>query len=342
MNKQLSVMGAFVLLAACSSPPAAKTPAEDPASILGDGKPTPAASASTPASGGASAQDVARGIKLFEAGDVPGAKAAFEAAIAKNPKDADAHHNLGLCAEKSGDLAGAERAYRDAVKLKVDHDAATNLGALLLDAGKVDDAVSVLRPAADKRKDNPALRLNLALALAAKGDREGATRAFDEAAKLSPRDPMVLLSHGQWLGRWKDTPGAVEKLNRAAALADKDVGVLASAGFELKGVGAYNECIEVLGKAIALKDAAELRTYRALCRIGLKDHPGAIADLKTAVQKEPKYAPAHFYLAGRMAEDKKFAEAAQGYETYLKLEPDGPLAKAAQERAKLARGKVKK
>lgn len=341
MNKRSYFLGAMVLVSACGNPPAAKTSADDPAVILGDSKPAPTGSG-TASAASAGAQDVARGIKLFESGDLPGAKAAFEAAIAKNPKDPDAHHNLGLCHEKAGEGAAAERAYREAVKLRVDHDAATNLGALLLDAGKVDDAVAVLRPAADKRKDNPALRLNLALALAAKGDRDGASRAFDDAAKLSPRDPMVLLSHGQWLGRWKDAAGAVDKLKQAATLGDKDVGVLASAGFELKGVGAYAECIDVLGKAITLKDAAELRTYRALCRVGQKDHAGAIGDLKAALQKEPKYAPAHFYLAGRMAEDKKFSEAAVGYETYLKLEPEGPLAKAAQERAKLARSKLKK
>jgi hypothetical protein len=58
------------------------------------------------------------------------------------------------------------------------------------------------------------------------------------------------------------------------------------------------------------------------------------------VTKEPKFAPAHYYLAGQLAQSGKFKEAAGEYDTYVKLAPSGPLAKQATERAKLARDKA--
>jgi hypothetical protein len=62
--------------------------------------------------------------------------------------------------------------------------------------------------------------------------------------------------------------------------------------------------------------------------------------LETAVRNEPKYAPAHFYLAGRLLDDKKpVAEAIAHYDQYVKLEPSGPLAQTAQERLKILKKK---
>ena len=245
--------------------------------------------------------------------------------------------------EFEADKAGAERGYREALKMKPDLDAAaTNLGALLVEAGKVDDAITVLKGAIARRPDAGELRLNLAVALAQKGDQAAATKEFDEAVKLQGKDPIYLVTYAQWLGQWKQTDAAVAKLKAASALAGQDVGVLASIGFEMKNVGAFADCVTVLDKAVGLKDAAELRTYRALCKLGNKDKAGSLADLEAAVKKEPSYGPAHFYLGGRYADAGKWAEVIQEYEAYLKIEPKGPLAKQAEERIKLAKTKLKK
>lgn len=308
-----------------------------------DSAPTASATTSAPPPAPTASGDKGKGMKALEAGDLAAAKAAFEAAAKASPKDAEIVYYLGLVAEKSGDKAGAERSYREALKMKPDLDAAaTNLGALLVDAGKLDDAIAVLKGALGRRADAPELHLNMAIALAQKGDQAAATKEFDEAVRLQPKDALYLLTYAQYLGQWKQGDAAIAKLKAAAGLAGQDVGVLASVGFELKNVGAFGDCITVLDKAVGLKDAAELRTYRALCKLGNKDKAGSLADLQAAVQKEPGYGPAHFYLGGRYAEAGKWAEVVQEYETYLKLEPKGPLAKQAEERIKLAKTKLKK
>jgi Tfp pilus assembly protein PilF len=281
-------------------------------------------------------------MKALDSGDSAGAKTAFEAALKKNPKDADANFYLGVTLEKTGDKAGAEKRYKEALAARPDLDsAAVNLGALYIDGGRADEALLVTRQALQKQPKNPALHTNLALGLAAKNDAAGASRAFEEAVKLAPNDPMIKVTYAQFLGAGKHLEEAAAMLRAARPLA-KELGVLAAIGHELRLVGAFSDCVPTFDKAIEAKDAAELRTERALCKVGAKDDAGALEDLQTAVKKEPNYAPAHFYLANRLAQGGKFADAVKEYDAYIRLAPKGDLAKQAQERAKLAREKAKK
>ena len=50
-----------------------------------------------------------KGIAALKSGDLPGAKAAFDAAIAKNPKQADAYHYRGVVEDQTGQKADAEK-----------------------------------------------------------------------------------------------------------------------------------------------------------------------------------------------------------------------------------------
>lgn len=332
----------FLSAAACggSPAPAPKSP-DAPPKI--EEKPEPAAAAATkPEAAPPSSEEVAKGMKALDAGDNAGAKAAFEAALKKNPKDADALFYSGVAAERLGDKAGAEKRYKAALEARPDLDsAAVNLGALYIDGGRFDEALLVTRQGLQKAQKNGALHLNLAVALASKNDVGAAGPAFEEAMKLSPGDPMAQVTYAQWLTVWKRADEAATRLRAARPMA-KDVGVLAAIGHEMRLAGAFADCVPTFDKAIEMKDAAELRTERALCKIGAKDDTGALDDLTTAVKKEAGYAPAHFYLANRLASGGKFADAVKEYEAYLKLAPKGDLAKQAQERAKLARERAKK
>src|SRR5262249_10479039 len=58
------------------------------------------------------------GTALHDQGDLPGAIAAFEKAIAFKPDFAVAHYNLGNALYHQGDLPGAIAAYRKAIEFK--------------------------------------------------------------------------------------------------------------------------------------------------------------------------------------------------------------------------------
>src|SRR5579864_3650450 len=117
--------------------------------------------------------------------------------------------------------------------------------------------------------------------------------------------------------------------------------MIASIGHEYRMAGEFDACVKTFEKAIALKDGGEVRTGRALCRVGLKDEKGALDDLQAAVTKEPTYPTAHYYFGTRLAIAKRFKEAAAEYAKYLELAPTGSLAKPATERLKAAQDAAK-
>ncbi|HEY5147129.1 MAG TPA: tetratricopeptide repeat protein [Polyangiaceae bacterium] len=322
----------FGVVAACiacggSSPPA-QTGGSDPGtSSLSD--PTPAPAAEPPPSA-----ELAAGIKAFDAGNYPDARKSFDAAAKKNPRDYQALLNLGLACEKLSDPSSAESAYKAALAVKPDLEAASEeLSALELDAGRSDDAAAVARAGLAKNPSSGPLHENLGLALAAKGDQDNATKELSQAAQITPTDPMLQLTLAHWLNVWH-VRGAAPHLDQARDLAKDDLAMLASIGLEYRLAGEFDSCVKTFDHAVAIKDGGEVRTERALCRLGLKDEKGTLADLQAAVQKEPTYAPAHYYLGGRLAMTKHFKEAAAEYSKYLELAPSGSLAARASERLK--------
>ncbi|MBS2015722.1 MAG: tetratricopeptide repeat protein [Deltaproteobacteria bacterium] len=287
--------------------------------------------------------DVTKGTAAIKAGDWTGARAAFESAIKKNAKQADAHYYLGLVMDKTGDKAAAEKSYRTALELQPDlQEASENLTAILVESKKYDDAIAVARKALAKNAKNSEMALNLAIALSEKGDADGATKAFEDAVKLAPNDVRFFVAYGHHLvAVAKKQPEGIAQLKKAQSVAGEDAGAVAAVGFEMRLARAVPECIAAFDKAISIKDVADFRTNRALCKLANKDRAGAIADLQAATQKEPAFAVSHYWLGLLLHEDGKFPEAATEYEAYLKNAPDGPMSKMAEAKLKMAKEKKK-
>ncbi|MCL2449767.1 MAG: tetratricopeptide repeat protein [Polyangiaceae bacterium] len=290
---------------------------------------------------GAPSPEFLAGVKAFDAGHFDDARTSFQAAAKKNPNDSDALFNLGATCEKLDDKAGAEQAYKAAIAAKPDLDAAAAaLSALYLDMNRTDDALAVARAGLAKRPGSAPLHENLAVALAVHGSQDEAVKEFEQALHITPTEPMYHLTLAHWLNAWH-VKGAVPHLDTARNLAKDDYGMTASVGHEYRMAGEFESCVQTFDHAVSIKDGGEVRTERALCRLGLKDEKGTLEDLQAAVGKEPTYAPAHYYLAGRLALDKKFKDAAAEYQKYLGLAPQGSLARQATERLKVAQEAAK-
>ncbi|MDF2696935.1 MAG: hypothetical protein K0S65_5318 [Labilithrix sp.] len=344
----LGALGMMVAIAACGGGNEGKPP-ETPA------QPAAATTATTPpaddsAAGGkkidgaaapSNSDDVKKGIAALKAGDVNGAKAAFEVAVQKNPKQADAYHYLALVNDQTGNKAEAEKNYRKALELSPDlEESATNLAAILIENGKYDDAAALMKKAIAKNPKSAALQVNLGMALSGKNDVDGANKAFEEAIKLEPNNGIHVVTYASHLARNGKKDEAITRLKQAEKTSGTDAGVLASVALEYKGLKDFKTCIAVLDKAVHLKDVAELRIYRGTCKLGLKDLPGATTEFKDAVAKEPNNALAHYSLGNALADGGKLTDAITEWEAYLKLAPDGPQAKAAEKKIGIAKAKA--
>jgi Tfp pilus assembly protein PilF len=282
--------------------------------------------------------EVTKGMTALDANDLAGAKAHFQAALQANASDADALYYLGALSEKAGDPAGAEASYKKALTARAGFAGAeVNLSALYDDAQRFDDALAVTTPGLVEHPKEGSLHLNAAIAYAGKKDAASATREFDAAIAITPRDPTFRLVYGHWLVVLGQKDAALTQLHAAVPLADKNVGIVAAIGHELHVDKAFADCVVVFGQAIALKDAAELWTERASCKIGQQDDAGALADLRAATTKDPSYAPAQYYLGNELAKAGQYGPAIAAYQAFLKLEPNGGLAKAVAEKIRLAK-----
>jgi Tfp pilus assembly protein PilF len=329
------IVSCAALVSACGG---AQSPAQQ-----GDAVPPPPIDSPPPASSApvsSGNHDYDQGVASLEGGDLDGAKAADKRILDRDAKSGEGRVLLGLIDEKTGDKAGAEKAYKDAIASRPDLEAAyVNLSALLIDQQRDDEALTIARAGLAKAPSSAALHANAATVLADKGDTAGATSEFDQSTKSAPGDATLLMTYGHWLGVWKQPDAALAKLKAARALS-KDVGVLAAIGEEMKALGAFADCVPTFDQAIAIKDAPELRTYRAVCKLGAKDIDGAKGDLHAAIAGQ--YAPAHFYLARVLGDGGDWKGAVGEYEAFLKLEPNVPASKVAREKLKQAKEHLKK
>jgi tetratricopeptide (TPR) repeat protein len=346
LSALLSALAVPAIVAGCggAAPPpaggAGNPPGSGASSAPGPAPGTPELESSAPEP--PATPEMQAGIKAFDAGSYADARKSFEAAVKKNPKDYTSYYDLGMTCEKLADKPAAESAYKSALSIKPDLDsAAADLSALYVDEGRIDDALATARTGLAKHPGSGALHENMGVALAARGDQDNATKEFAQAVQIAPNDPMFHLTFAHWLNVWK-VRGGSPHLEAASGLVKNDLGMLASIGHEFRMAGEFDGCVKTFDKAVSIKDGGELRTERALCKLGLKDEKGTLDDLQAAVAKDPNYAPGHYYLGGRLAKNKKFKEAASEYTKVIELEPNGSLAKAASEKLKLAQDEIAK
>ena len=87
------------------------------------------------------------GVALQSQGDYAGAIAAYQAAVQLRPESADTFNNLGNCHQRLGDLPQAEAAYRRSWPSANYGGAMSNLGTVLQETGRGDEAVGLFRAA---------------------------------------------------------------------------------------------------------------------------------------------------------------------------------------------------
>lgn len=307
-----------LVLVACggAAAPEPLSPADPPL----DDEPAAAAPASSP--------KLAEARSAIEAGDFAKARGLLEQVTKESPRDASAAYYLGVALDSLGEPVPAAAEYRRALELDPAlTEAAINLSGLLLDGGDAEAALTVADAGLARTKGSPPLLRNRAVALGALGRKE-ALAAFRAASDAAPDDAEVRVLEAEALARAGDRAGAVQAAARL--LGSSDVAVLATAARVLGKLGAYDDCVKALDRALSKQPVAELLVQRGLCRHGKKDDAGARADYEAAVAKDPAFAPARYYL-GRHLLDAGDAKAGKAALTKaVELDRGGKIGTAAQ------------
>jgi tetratricopeptide (TPR) repeat protein len=112
-----------------------------------------------------------------ESSSVEEAVAAYERALALDPRHSDAHVNLGRILHEQGSAAAAEKHYRAAVMADPRHDVAWfNLGVALEDLGRAREAVEAYERALALDPENADAHYNLAGIYERRGEKANAVK----------------------------------------------------------------------------------------------------------------------------------------------------------------------
>ena len=127
------------------------------------------------------------GRRLAERGEIALAERHYREALRLRTDYPHAHNNLGVVLAGQGRDAAAERHYREALRLDVAYgEAHTNLGNLLARGGRYAEAVAEQQAAVELEPEVAAVWNNLGLGLADVGRDDEALAAYDRALRLRP------------------------------------------------------------------------------------------------------------------------------------------------------------
>ncbi len=150
---------------------------------------------------------------------------------------------------------------------------------------------------------------------------------------------MTRINFGLALIEAGDEENAAIELRRGLPLARGNAAALSAAGNGLRRVGQAEAAVRALTMAIEAhgEPTAALQSELALAQRAAGDRDGAKATLREIIEREPRYATAHYLLGNMLAGDGQYGEAIRHYRRYLALEPNGPMADRARERIGAAR-----
>ncbi|HAA92918.1 MAG: hypothetical protein CMM48_14030 [Rhodospirillaceae bacterium] len=200
---------------------------------------------------GAGRDLMSEAARLYEAGDIGGAKSTFELIITMEPGHADALFGLGVLIEQQGDVSTAKGHYQTAVESEPNHaPSLVNLGNILRNEQQYEKAIEYLDHAAKLAADVPLVHNNLGIALHQGGRIDDAIPAFEKALGLAPDFVEAHCNLGAVHSDLDEFDEAIICFERALELAPDYGPALANLGNALNGLHRVDEAIVALEKAV--------------------------------------------------------------------------------------------
>jgi protein O-GlcNAc transferase len=195
----------------------------------------------------------------YALGNFVEAESGFRKAVALNPAYDAAHYNLGNVLKQMGKLDDAIEAYRRTLQLKpADADAHYNLGIALKEQGKLDEAITAYKLALEHKPTYVEAHYNLGNVLKQQGKLDDAISAYQQALALKPIDADAHNNLGNAFKQQGKLDEAIKAYRSALALNPTDANGHNNLGNVLRQQGKLNEAISAYRQVLAFKpDDAE-------------------------------------------------------------------------------------
>jgi tetratricopeptide (TPR) repeat protein len=188
-----------------------------------------------------------------------------------------------------------------------------HLGMVLMELGS-EEAVGYLRVALALRSNNPAVYVNLGVALSNKGDEKAAIRCYQAAVRIDPNYATARYNLGVALLNKGENEKAIAEFQTAIQLKKDYPEAHYNLGLALDMLGRTDDAIREYGAAIGLKQDDPRWHYNlgvALFKNGETEE--AIAELKTAIGLKKDYASAHCNLGYALMRQGQFKQAVEEF-----------------------------
>jgi tetratricopeptide (TPR) repeat protein len=308
---------------------------------------------------GATLQDeTSQGLWLHGAGDLSGAVRFYEAALAREPGDADASCLLGIVRHEQGRPGEAVEWIERAVAMRPEVPAYhASLGLALRSLGRMAEAADALARALELDPDDAAAHANRGVIVRALGDLDASLAHFRRAVDLAPNlahgrtnlgelllelgrpvealphclaavaiEPRLVEGHlnlGDVLLAIGRTTEAADSYLRAYHLDESRAQPAAGLGLVAARHGAWNDALDWFRRAVEREPrSVEYLRYLAEAAGVL----GLYGEVKTSceriLQVDPDQAVAHNALAWLLQDSGRHGEAGDHYRAAIRLQPD--------------------
>jgi tetratricopeptide (TPR) repeat protein len=194
-------------------------------------------------------------------------------ALAVDPDNFLAHVNMGMAAERDGQLADAMAHYMASLRLNPDRPEAHNdLGVLLARQGKMDEALVQYQAALRAEPNHVAAHANLGAALAAQNRLAEAIAEYREALRLDPEFAPAHYNLGVAWARQGNAAEAIKSFTEATRLQPDDAAAYYNLGIALAYAGNVREAIVAYREALSARPGWALPAEKLaeLARQGLE------------------------------------------------------------------------
>jgi len=241
----------------------------------------------------------------------------------KQPGNPRVHYSRAIVLERDGELAPAEQACREALRLKPDYlEANLELANILLRAGRVAEARPLLEKVGTLGPDTSNLFNSLGHAYALSGDADRALVAFEQAVRLDPRNHEAHNNLGYYLAAKGRRDEAIAHFQESVALHPGPVawGNLGAAFLEGRET---DRAITAFTEALRFEPDSGAGHYnlgRALATAAR--YEAAATQFAQAVRADATHAGAWYNLGLMQRHLGRTAEAREAFRRVLTLEAD--------------------
>lgn len=193
------------------------------------------------------------GLLLVEQGSVEEGMAQLQEAIRLWPESPHGYNQLGLAQIRLGDKNTATGTFlRGLEQNPYAIELISNLASMLMDGGRLDEALLQYNQAVKLQPDQPYLRYNLARACRAAGLNQAAIDSFRQAIRLDRQWAQPYADLGALFLQQKQIPAALDVFQEAAARGVASAALFSNYGTALAMAGRLDQAEQVLMRALAL------------------------------------------------------------------------------------------